>query len=39
MKTTLNVDDHVVAEVKCEAARQGRIAAEPAELLQRWSQH
>jgi metal-responsive CopG/Arc/MetJ family transcriptional regulator len=28
MKTTLNIDDHVMAELKREAARQGRTMSE-----------
>jgi hypothetical protein len=28
MKTTLNIDDKVMAELRCEAARQGRTMSE-----------
>jgi Arc/MetJ family transcription regulator len=31
MKTTLNIDDHVMAELKREAARQGRTMSEMVE--------
>jgi hypothetical protein len=35
MKTTLNIDDTVMAELKREAARQGRTMSEPVETALR----
>jgi hypothetical protein len=35
MKTTLNIDDAIMAELKCEAARQGRTMSELVETALR----
>lgn len=35
MKTTLNIDDRVIAELKREAARQGRTMSEMVEMAVR----
>jgi plasmid stability protein len=35
MKITLNIDDTVMAELKCEAARQGRTVSEMVETALR----